>query len=126
MSDTEPTPPYVDEKGHYVRHPLDTSGPAASPNHPGAHDTCGTCGHARWRHRWDGTIGDTVCTEYANCVCHGRFTEREPGSAPPRRLRGLRVYLDTRDRWIGHYLGERHHYVCPLPTVVIRWDRRSR
>lgn len=33
------------------------------------------------------------------------------------------VYLDTDDRRIGHYRGPNHHYVCPLPMLVIRWRR---
>jgi hypothetical protein len=40
-------------------------------------------------------------------------------------VRNLRVYVDLRDWWVGYYRGDRHHYVCPLPTVVIRWDRAS-
>ncbi len=40
-------------------------------------------------------------------------------------MRNLRVYVDLRDWWVGYYRGDRHHYVCPLPTVVIRWDRAS-
>jgi hypothetical protein len=34
-----------------------------------------------------------------------------------------KVYLDPNDWWIGYYRGPNHHYVCPLPTVVIRWLR---
>lgn len=37
----------------------------------------------------------------------------------------MRVYIDRADWWIGYYRGPNHHYVCPLPTVVIRWKRRS-
>lgn len=33
------------------------------------------------------------------------------------------IYIDTADWWIGYYRGPNHHYVCPLPTVVIRWQR---
>jgi hypothetical protein len=40
-----------------------------------------------------------------------------------QRLRG-HVYLEPRDVWIGYYRGDRHHYVCLLPCVVIRWARR--
>lgn len=36
----------------------------------------------------------------------------------------IRAYRDTRDWWIGYYRGPHHHYVCPLPTLVIRWRRR--
>lgn len=35
----------------------------------------------------------------------------------------MRVYIDTNDWWIGYYRGDTHHYVCPLPAVVIRWNR---
>lgn len=34
------------------------------------------------------------------------------------------VYLEPRDVWVGYYRGDRHHYVCLLPCVVIRWARR--
>jgi hypothetical protein len=37
--------------------------------------------------------------------------------------RGLKVYVEPRDVWIGYYRGDRHHYVCPLPCIVIRWNR---
>lgn len=36
----------------------------------------------------------------------------------------MRVYIDTRDWWVGYYRGPNHHYVCPVPCVVIRWPRR--
>jgi hypothetical protein len=39
---------------------------------------------------------------------------------------GLRLYLDPRDWWVGYYRGEEHHYLCVLPTLVLRWDRRRR
>lgn len=35
----------------------------------------------------------------------------------------MRIYRDLSDWWIGYYRGPNHHYVCPLPTVVIRWSR---
>lgn len=35
----------------------------------------------------------------------------------------MKVYLDLRDWWIGYYRGDDHHYVCVLPTVVVRWQR---
>lgn len=38
----------------------------------------------------------------------------------------MKVYIDTNDWWIGYYRGSNYHFVCPLPTVVIRWDRRSK
>jgi hypothetical protein len=36
----------------------------------------------------------------------------------------MKVYFDFRDWWIGYYKGDSHHYVCLLPTLVIRWDRK--
>lgn len=35
----------------------------------------------------------------------------------------MKFYIDTNDWWIGYYRGPNHHYVCPLPTTVIRWTR---
>lgn len=40
--------------------------------------------------------------------------------APP----DTRVYRDRDDWWVGYYRGPRDHFVCPLPTLVIRWPRR--
>lgn len=37
----------------------------------------------------------------------------------------MKVYIEPRDWWVGYYRGDEHHYVCPLPTVVIRWDRKA-
>ena len=34
-----------------------------------------------------------------------------------------RIYFDFADWWVGYYRGPNHHYVCPLPTLVIRWCR---
>jgi hypothetical protein len=34
------------------------------------------------------------------------------------------VYLEPRDAWIGAYIDPRAIYICPLPFVVLRWDRR--
>lgn len=39
-------------------------------------------------------------------------------------FRQLAVYLEPRDWWIGYYRGTSHHYVCVLPCLVIRWNRR--
>lgn len=33
------------------------------------------------------------------------------------------IYIDLRDWWIGYYRGDAHHYVCLLPTLVVRWNR---
>lgn len=35
----------------------------------------------------------------------------------------VRVYLEPRDAWIGAYVAPDAVYVCPLPFVVIRFDR---
>lgn len=37
----------------------------------------------------------------------------------------MTVYLDRNDWWVGYYRGGSHHYVCPLPCVVIRWPRNE-
>lgn len=38
---------------------------------------------------------------------------------------GVKIYIEPRDWWIGYYRGDGFHYVCLLPTVVIRWHRRA-
>lgn len=43
---------------------------------------------------------------------------------PEQAGRSIRCYFDRRDWWVGYYRGDTHHYVCPLPTLVIRWRRR--
>lgn len=48
-------------------------------------------------------------------VVTGRRRRRWPAS----------VYVDTADWWIGYYRGDRHHYVCLLPCIVISWPRRQ-
>lgn len=35
----------------------------------------------------------------------------------------MKVYFDFNDWWIGYYRGSQYHFVCPLPTVVVRWKR---
>src|SRR3954468_19167615 len=35
----------------------------------------------------------------------------------------MRVYIDTRDWWVGYYRGANHHYICPLPCLVVRIPR---
>ena len=37
----------------------------------------------------------------------------------------LRVYIEPRDAWVGVYVAPRAVYVCPLPFLVIRWQRRG-
>lgn len=38
--------------------------------------------------------------------------------------RQIKVYLEPRDAWIGVYVAELFVYICPLPFLVIRWERR--
>lgn len=38
--------------------------------------------------------------------------------------KGVKIYIDRNDWWVGYYRGIGHHYVCPFPTVVIRWRRK--
>lgn len=50
---------------------------------------------------------------------------------PKRRLHlhlGLRcvfIYLEPRDAWVGAYVARDYVYVCPLPFLVIRVDRKG-
>lgn len=44
---------------------------------------------------------------------------------PVRLSRQVRLYIDLHDWWVGYYRSDRHHHVCVLPTVVVRWRRRS-
>ena len=37
----------------------------------------------------------------------------------------MTVYMDRNDWWIGYYRGPNHHYICPLPCVVIRFNRKT-
>lgn len=45
-----------------------------------------------------------------------------------RRLRWRRcsLYLEPRDVWIGVYVARQAVYVCPLPMLVIKWERAAR
>lgn len=38
----------------------------------------------------------------------------------------MKVYFDFHDWWVGYYRGDTHHYVCPFPTLVVRWRRKPR
>lgn len=40
------------------------------------------------------------------------------------RIGRVQLYIEPRDIWIGVYVAPNAIYVCPLPLVVIRWDRR--
>jgi hypothetical protein len=35
----------------------------------------------------------------------------------------VQLYIEPRDAWIGVYIAPRATFVCPLPFVVLRWDR---
>ena len=39
------------------------------------------------------------------------------------RLGRLSVYVELRDVWVGAYIARDAIYVCPLPLLVLRWDR---
>ena len=43
-----------------------------------------------------------------------------------KRERRFEFYREPCDWWIGYYRGAHHHYVCLLPTLVIRWPRDRR
>jgi hypothetical protein len=53
-----------------------------------------------------------------------RAQRRRGGVEFSKTFRQLAVYLEPRDWWIGYYRGTSHHYVCVLPCLVIRWNRR--
>lgn len=36
----------------------------------------------------------------------------------------VHIYRDGNDWWIGYYRGPEDHFVCLIPTWVIRWRRR--
>lgn len=38
----------------------------------------------------------------------------------------MKIYFDFNDWWIGYYRGEHYHFVLLLPTLVLRFPRRSR
>jgi hypothetical protein len=42
------------------------------------------------------------------------------------RMSLISIYIDLRDWWIGYHRGPIAHYICPLPTVVIRVRRKQR
>lgn len=44
------------------------------------------------------------------------------------RRHGVTVYRDMRDWWVGLFRDTKQGcaYICPLPTLVVRWDPPSR
>ncbi|GAA0853280.1 hypothetical protein ACFQVD_26810 [Streptosporangium amethystogenes subsp. fukuiense] len=44
-----------------------------------------------------------------------------------RRLRigRLSIYVEPRDIWVGVYVAPAAIYVCPLPLLVVKWDRKE-
>lgn len=40
------------------------------------------------------------------------------------RIGRVQIYIEPRDIWMGVYVAPNAVYVCPLPLVVIRWDRK--
>lgn len=42
---------------------------------------------------------------------------------PLVRLGRLSLYLEPRDMWVGCYVARDAVYVCPVPCVVVRWQR---
>src|SRR6516164_6299673 len=55
-----------------------------------------------------------------------RPAQRHPHGTVPRQDRvssRLKVYIEPRDIWVGAYVAPHAIYVCPLPFLVIRWER---
>lgn len=48
------------------------------------------------------------------------------GASSTQGAGSMKVYRDPNDLWVGYYRGPNYHYVCVLPTLVIRWVRRRR
>lgn len=40
------------------------------------------------------------------------------------QLGRVQLYIEPRDIWVGVYVGPDAVYVCPLPLVVVKVDRR--
>lgn len=38
-------------------------------------------------------------------------------------MRRLRIYFEPRDLWVGIYVAPNAIYICPVPALVIRWQR---
>ncbi len=46
-----------------------------------------------------------------------------PLPRPPGQRR-LRLLIEPRDLWVGLFVSPHALYFCPLPMLVLRWDRR--
>lgn len=40
------------------------------------------------------------------------------------RIGRMSVYVEPRDIWVGVYIAPNAVYVCPVPLLVIKWDRK--
>lgn len=38
----------------------------------------------------------------------------------------MKIYLEPRDAWVGVYVAKDAVYVCPVPFVVIKFNRKVR
>lgn len=47
----------------------------------------------------------------------------DPTADQPNGWRRLSVYIEPRDWWVGVYVAPGAVFVCPLPTLVFRWQR---
>lgn len=36
-----------------------------------------------------------------------------------------KIYIEPRDIWVGAYIGKDALYVCPLPMLVLKWERKE-
>ncbi|MGS2645923.1 hypothetical protein [Streptosporangium sp. G12] len=46
-------------------------------------------------------------------------------SARRLRIGRLSIYLEPRDLWVGLYIAPTALYFCPLPVLVLKWDRQE-
>jgi hypothetical protein len=53
------------------------------------------------------------------------FRPGNPKAERRIRLGRLSIYIEPRDVWVGAYIAPAAVYVCPLPLVVFKWDRRA-
>jgi hypothetical protein len=47
--------------------------------------------------------------------------DREDAAAPARHR--VEIYAEPRDIWVGVFVSPAAVYVCPVPMLVIRWQR---